>query len=84
MSEVPLYGTWGGSAKCKRWKNYLAYERGSTVHGEAVQNVSDEPKQHLAAGNAHHVQLYRGTSITRNSPLLEPYRGPMPRVLGGS
>ena len=27
-------------------------------HGAAEQHVSDEQKQHLAAGNSHHVQLY--------------------------
>ena len=26
---------------------------------------------------------YRGTSVIRNTPLLGPYRRPMPRVLGG-
>ena len=26
---------------------------------------------------------YRGTSLIRNTPLLGPYRRPMPRVLGG-
>ena len=37
----------------------------------------------IAERSAPNFRVYRGTSLTRNAP-LEPYRRPIPRVLGGS
>ena len=44
--------------------------------------VSGEGFRFLSSGAGSVV--YRGTSLTRKRNPLEPYRRPMPRVLGGS
>ena len=37
----------------------------------------------LPSGRSKTERRYRGTSLTRKRSPLGPYRGPMPRVLGG-
>ena len=52
---------------------------------EEVEKVSDNsnqvlPARGLRASGIHRV-CYRGTSLIRNTPVVGPYRGPMPRDL---
>ena len=49
----------------------VSYERGTPVGGRRLWL----PGMHLP---------YRGTSLVRKRNPLGPYRGPLPRVLGGS
>ena len=46
----------------------------------ADRALDPHPRHPLQPG----YELYRGTSLTRKRTSLEPYRRPMPRVLGGS
>ena len=42
------------------------------------------PVGHHSGFAAPVANVYRGTSLSRKRPPLEPYRRPAPRVLGGS
>ena len=71
----------------------VSYERGAPILGQtAPLKILNFTARGAVTFNetaeVHYVGLgvlgYRGTSLMRNTPLLGPYRRPMPRVLGGS
>ena len=76
MSEAPLYA---------RAQGAVTVYRGTSLIRIRVRRALPDAGGVLPLGfTGEPPREYRGTSLTRKRTLLGPYRGPMPRVLGGS
>ena len=78
MSEVPLYGAQSSGTRVYVRKKTAPPTENVMALGARPRNSAPTPCLRFK------VWVYRGTSLTRKRLPLEPYRRPMPGVLGGS